>query len=254
MKKIINITIIIALVVLLISCGQNTGVQLSRLDELKQEYDHIGIQHNLKLNEMLCEYKAQSEIRTLEDCQILADNYFSGTKHVAKDILNMISDQGRISKSTRSADLMDTLADSIEVFAKHRDVFDSIRVITDSQLDVQDKIKKLEGIYLLVDDTIEDENDRESILNGLSTTIHSLEYWNDNFNEWQQTLTGSLGKATLGIVGIIGITDGVGAVIGTFEGIRDTYKGQDGRFRIIAGRIVGEAAKSSVYAALAILL
>ena len=254
MKKVIVITVFVISVILLSSCVQNTGTQLSRLDELKLQYDQVGFQHNLKLDEMLTEFKTQTETRTLQTCQKLVDNYFSGSGDLAKNIVNKITDKVRLGKSTQGADIIDILADSLDIFVKYRAVFDSISVISDSHLDVRDKINKLEGIYLYVDDTIEDPNDKESVLNGLSTIIHSMTYWNENYDEWQQVLNGSIGKSTIGIVGIIGITDGVGAVIGTLEGIRDTYKGQEGRGRIILGRAVGEAAKTSVYAAIAILL
>jgi hypothetical protein len=107
---------------------------------------------------------------------------------------------------------------------------------------------------LLADETIEDNDEKESILNGLSTTMYSLAYWDENYQQWQQERAGTLQKPCVGIAGALGIIDGTGAVIGTLEGIRDTYKGQEGRGRIIVGRAIGEAAKTSTYAVLAILL
>ena len=107
---------------------------------------------------------------------------------------------------------------------------------------------------MLIEEKADKNEDRESLMNGLSTTIHSLAYWDENYDEWQNTLNPSMGKAMLGIAGAIGIIDGAGAVIGTLEGIRDTYKGQEGRVRIIIGRAVGEAAKTSTYVVLSMLL
>jgi len=254
MKKVMIITLIAISVILLNSCGQTTGTQTTRLDELKLEYDQIGLQHNMKLDEMLSVYGDHPEKRTMQTCRRLADDHFTGTGSIAGDVVDRIYGTRQFAKATASADVIDMLADSIEIFAKYPDVFDSITVVLDCGLDIQDKIRRLESIYLLVDEHVENEDDKHSILNGLSTTIHSLEYWGENYDEWQQTLTGTIGKRTLGIGAIIGITDGVGAVIGTLEGIRDTHKGQEGRVGIIAGRALGEAAKTSVYAFIAIVL
>lgn len=254
MKKIISVLSIIISILFLISCGQDIESEVSRLDELKLEYDQIGIQHNLELNKMLSVYRDHSGVLTKQAMMDMADGHFATTGNFAKYIVDMISDKQQFAKLAVSADVIDYLADSVALFANYPEVYDSIAAVLDCALDVHDKIVKLEGFYLYVDATVDNEDDKRSILNGLSTTIHSLEYWDENYNEWQQTSTGTLGKRALGIIGIIGITDGVGAVIGTLEGIRDTYKGQEGRLGIIAGRAVGEAAKTSVYAFIAIML
>lgn len=160
----------------------------------------------------------------------------------------------RLSKSMNNSDVVSSLADSIEIYSKYPDVFEEMSGILDSPLNAEEKTQGLESLYLLIDEKAENDEDRESLMNGLSTTIYSVTYWDENYNEWQDVLNPTLEKATLGIAGAIAIIDGAGAVIGTLEGIRDTYKGQEGRGRIILGRAIGEAAKTSTYAVIGILL
>ena len=52
MKKITFILISILLLVLLTSCGENLAPQTTRLDELKLQYDPIGVGHNEALEEI----------------------------------------------------------------------------------------------------------------------------------------------------------------------------------------------------------
>lgn len=253
MKKLSVGLLIIFIIMMMVSCGENTGTDQTQLDELKDRYDRVGISHNKELDIMLEQYRSQNRALSIDECRRMADAHF-GNSGTAIDIANLIGDTRRFSKSTVSSDIVEILSDSIDVFADYPAIYDSICQILDSPLTAGDKIIRLEMIYLQIDETVENEDEKTSIMSGLSTTIHSLEYWDENFGEWEQTLTGSLGKKSLGIIGCIGIVDGAGAVIGTLEGIRDTYKGQEGRGEIILGRAVGEAAKTSLYAVLAIVL
>jgi hypothetical protein len=257
MKKIMCITAII-IILLLSSCAENISPQTDRLEEIKAQYDQVGIAHNLALDEIHTIYKDQNESLGLEDYHTLADEYFRSTTetshNIAKHLVSLVKDVRLFAKSTVNAEVIDDLSDSIEIISKYPVIFDSISVILDAPVSMDEKTNKLEGIYLLVDDTVEDIHDKESIMNGVATIIHSNSYWDENYSEWQHTLNGSIGKASIGIVGALGIVDGVGAVIGTLEGIRDTYKGQEGRGRIILGRAIGEAAKTSTYAVLAIIM
>lgn len=258
MKKVILIVITILIITLLVSCGENITPQVSRLEEIKAQYDQVGISHNRALDEIYCIYKDQSERLELDDYRTLADNYFnsatSSSHNIAKEIIAMVKDVRLFAKSTVNAEIIDVLADSIEIVSKYPEIFDSISVILDASISLDEKTSKLEQVYLFVDDSVEDMNDKESIMNGIATIIHSNSYWDENYNDWQLTLSGNIAKTSIGIVGALGIIDGAGAVIGTLEGIRDTYKGQEGRGRIILGRAIGEAAKTSTYAVLAIIM
>ncbi|MEA2077987.1 MAG: hypothetical protein U9O95_08225 [Candidatus Marinimicrobia bacterium] len=256
MKKFSLILIIVTFIILLTSCGQEIEGRTNHLDELKLQYDHIGIEHNRELDRIHDIYKDQIETYTYSSCLALADEYFasSANSNIAHEILSLIGDVRQFGKSTINSEVVDILNDSIEVISKYPEIFDSISVILDSRISVDEKRLKLENIYLLADEIIENEEDKESIMNGISTTIHSLAYWDENYIEWQGTLLSSFAKPTMGIIGALGIIDGAGAVIGTLEGIRDTDRGQEGRGKIIIGRAIGEAAKTSTYAVLAIIL
>ncbi|MCF7833268.1 MAG: hypothetical protein K9N05_06820 [Candidatus Marinimicrobia bacterium] len=262
MKKVTFIIIIVLLFALLTSCGENITPQTTRLDELKQQYDAIGVRHNEALEEIHQSYVAQravnNESLNYSTCIAIAEEHFDfvnvQNKYIAREITSLISNDRLFGKSSINAEIVDVLADSLEIMAKYPQIFDSVSVILDAPITIEEKIQKLENIYLLADEQIDNEDDKESIMNGISTTIHSMTYWNDNMDDWQQTLTGSMSKPTIGLLGALGIVDGVGAVIGTLEGIRDTYKGQDGRGTIILGRAIGEAAKTSTYAVLAIIM
>ena len=262
MKKITFILISILLLVLLTSCGENLAPQTTRLDELKLQYDPIGVGHNEALEEIHQLYRAQRNVQndllSYSNCIEIAEEHFNfvnvKNKYIAREISSLISNKRQFAKSSVNAEVVDILSDSLEIIAKYPQIFDSISVILDAPINIQEKIQSLEGIYLFADEQVENNEEKESIMNGISTTIHSISYWNENMDDWQQTLTGSMSKPTIGIIGVIGIIDGAGAVIGTLEGIRDTYKGQDGRLEIIAGRAIGEAAKTSSYAFLAIIM
>jgi hypothetical protein len=226
----------------------------SRAQALIEQYDPVGQEHNLALDKMLSEYRSQEGILTKAACQAIADRQFPDAGDMAGRMMSWIGSRHDLAKASINADVVDVLADSIEIFAAYPEIFDPMTDILDATLDVTDKIERLEELYLLIDDKVDNPDDRESLMNGLSTTIHSLAYWSENYQAWQSTLGADLGKTTLGIAGAIGIIDGAGAVIGTLEGIRDTYKGQEGRVRIIIGRAVGEAAKTSTYVVLTMLL
>jgi len=262
MKKITFILISFLLLVLLASCGENLSPQTTRLDELKLQYDPIGLGHNEALEEIHQLYrtqrKAENSLLTYSKCIELAEELYDfanvKNKYIAQELSSLIGNQRQFAKSSVNAEIVGVLSDSLDIIAKYPQIFDSISVILDAPIMLEEKIQKLEGIYLLADEKVENIDEKESVMNGISTTIHSISYWNDNMSEWQQTLTGSMSKPTIGIIGAIGIIDGAGAVIGTLEGIRDTYKGQDGRGTIIVGRAIGEAAKTSAYAFLAIIM
>lgn len=262
MKKITFILIIILLLALLTSCGENFAPQTTRLDELKLQYDPIGIGHNKALDKLHQLYAvqriAQNKILSYSDCIKIADEHFNfvnaQNKYIAREITSLIYNNRLFGKSSANAEIVDILSDSLEIIAKYPQIFDSISVILDAPTSIETKTQNLENIYLYADDIIENTEDKEAVMNGISTMIHSVAYWDKNMDDWQRTLTGSMSKPTIGIIGAIGIIDGAGAVIGTLEGIRDTYKGQDGRGRIIVGRAIGEAAKTSSYAFLAIIM
>ncbi|MEA3392498.1 MAG: hypothetical protein U9Q91_05925 [Candidatus Marinimicrobia bacterium] len=262
MKKITFILISILLLVLLTSCGENLAPQTTRLDELKLQYDPIGVGHNKALEEIHQLYRAQrnaqNDLLSYSRCIEIAEEHYNfvnvRNKYIARELSSLISNKRQFAKSSVNAEVIDILSDSLEIIAKYPQIFDSISVILDAPTGIETKTQNLENIYLYADDIIENTEDKEAVMNGISTMIHSVAYWDKNMDDWQRTLTGSMSKPTIGIIGAIGIIDGAGAVIGTLEGIRDTYKGQDGRGRIIVGRAIGEAAKTSSYAFLAIIM
>lgn len=254
MKKIIILLLLIIGMLFLASCGQDVESEMSKLEELRSQYDVVGLQHNIELDQMLSTYRMQSDIADRSACEKLADDHFTNSGSVASRIMKVIDRSGQLSKPMSNSEVVDELADSIEIYAEYPAIFESISNILDANLDIDHKIEKLEEIYLLIDEKAKNNADRETLMNGLSTTIHSALYWHENYDEWQDVLNPSMAKASLGIVGAIGIIDGAGAVIGTLEGIRDTYKGQEGRGRIILGRAIGEAAKTSTYAVIGMIL
>jgi len=261
MKKTTLFLIGILLLVLLTSCGENLAPQTTRLDELKLQYEPIGIGHNNALDELhelyASERMKQNKYLSYSDCIEIADKHFEATNsqyNIARKITSLLYDQRIFAKSCVNAEIVDILSDSLEIFAKYPQIFDSISVILDEVTSSQIKTEKLENIYLYADNEIENAEDKKSVMSGISTTIHSVSYWDENMNDWQNTLTGVIAKPSIGIIGAVALIDGAGAVIGTLEGIRDTYKGQDGRLEIILGRAIGEAAKTSAYAVIAIVM
>ena len=201
---------------------------------------------------------AQNNCLNYSDCIEIGEAQFDFqyVRHqtIAEDIVSLVNNKRLFAKASANAEVIDILSDSIAIIAKYPQIFDSISVILDELSSNETKIGKMENMYLYADKEIEDLGDKDAVMNGISTTIHSLGYWDENLTDWQQNLGGNIGKASLGILGAVGIIDGAGAVIGTLEGIRDTYKGQEGRLEIIAGRAIGEAAKTSAYAVLAIIM
>ncbi len=272
MKKISIIILFILLIGLLISCGESSGVEVSKLDQLRDEYAVIGQAHNHALHliyqEFVIQKAAQQLPSTLSGCRALAADYINGANIplltaplslgndiYSEQIIMDILEQSRLfSKSTVNADIVEALGDSLDIIQKHQAIFDSMSVILDSYISVEKKAEKLEQLYLYVDTSIENEEEKTSVMYGLSTIIHSIAYWDEHMQEWEEVLSGGMGKHTLGIIGVVGIIDGAGAVIGTLEGFRDTDPGEDGRGWTIAGRAVGEAVKTSTYAVLAIVM
>lgn len=260
MKKLSVIILTVILILLVVSCGNGSISENERLELLKAQYDVVGMEHNVQLDELLSIYSENKINLDYEYAKDLADQhvgltYTYGDNDIASDIVALIRNMPSFAKSSINADIIDLLSDSLVIFAKYPEIFDSMTHVLDAEIPIEEKQTKLETLYLLADETIEDVDEKESILNGISTTMYSLAYWDENFQQWEQELAGTLQKPCIvGIAGALGIIDGTGAVIGTLEGIRDTYKGQEGRGRIIVGRAIGEAAKTSTYAVLAILL
>lgn len=69
MKKIITVLVIALCMILIVSCGQDVENEISRLDELKLQYDQVGRQHNLQLDRMLSIYRSQSDRQSRELCE-----------------------------------------------------------------------------------------------------------------------------------------------------------------------------------------
>ena len=262
MKKITICLIVVLLAMFVTSCGERIAPQVDRLEELKEQYDPIGVGHNMALDELYRVYSVkkieQNGHLNYSECIKLAEDQFgfsnTGHRNIAGEITALLDHEQIFAKACVNAEIIEVLSDSIEIMAKYPQVFDSISVILDASISNEEKTVKLENMYLYVDDEIENAQDKEAVLNGIATTGHAMSYWDENMTSWQETLTEGIAKPTIGIIGAIGIIDGAGAVIGTLEGIRDTYKGQDGRLEIIAGRTIGEAAKTSAYAVLAIIM
>lgn len=258
MKK--TIISLIILIILLSACTQDVIGPKEQIDILISEYDQCGLQHNKELSDLYQRFANSDVILTKEAAKHIVDDHFAlntSTKNldIASKISKLVIDSHSLSKMSVNSDIMDVLCDSLEIYSRYPAVFDSIASILDEKITLEEKTEKLEQIYLFVDQICTDPDDRPALMNGVSTSIHSLNYWDENLYDWQQVLNPDLAKPTsVSIIGAFAIVDGAGAAIGTLEGIRDTEKGQDGRLRIIIGRAIGEAAKTSTYAALSLIL
>ncbi len=256
------------LLILCMSCSMPAEDDALRLEELRERYAVIGEAHNRALDAVLAEFALQEAPASKSARMAQADDVLNGLcipgwdvplstdreKDLAAKIVSALRPAGLLSKTSVNADVVEDLSDSLSIIREHRDIFDSISVILDAPAGQDEKIRRLEALYLYIDACVMPEEDKLSLMHGLSTILHSLAYWDENMDTWESTVSAGMGKPAMGIVGAIGIIDGVGAVIGTLEGFRDTKPGEDGRAMTIAGRAVGEAAKTSVYAVLAIIL
>ena len=146
MKKTMFVLLNIIIIVLFVSCGQNVESGISRLDELKSQYDHVGLQHNMKLDDMLSVYMSQPEVMNRATCEALADEHFTNSGTVAESIMKLLNRDDRLSKPTTNSDVVSELADSIEIYAKYPEVFEPMSDILDGPLSVEDKIGKLEEL------------------------------------------------------------------------------------------------------------
>ncbi|MBW6457780.1 MAG: hypothetical protein K0B52_01315 [FCB group bacterium] len=271
MKKLFILVTCALLAGLWISCAGPDAAEVSELDMLREEYDIIGVAHNEALSMVFTDLVKEREKKELsyDECIMIAERCL-GSHQVPS--LSMIIGPGQsnayehyiapllasrhvFSKAALSEEIIDVLSDSVDIIEKHKGIFDMIGNILDSSTDVEEKTQQLEQLYLTVDSDIEPGYEKEAIMNSVSTIVHSLAYWEEHLQEWEEILSSGMQKsAAIGIGGAIAVIDGVGAVIGTLEGFRDTEPGDEGRGWTIAGRAVGEAAKTSTYAVLAIIL
>lgn len=256
MKK--TIISFIILIILLSSCTLFTNNPEDKIAEFKLAYDECGLMHNIELSNVYQRFVDANVALNKQVAKDIIDEHFilstsTENRDIASEITALVMDSHSLAKTDINSEVMDILCDSLDIYSQYAEVFDSIAIILDAQIPIEEKTEKLEGIYLFVDQVCTDSNDREALMNGVSTSIHSLSYWSENLDEWQEVLNPELAKSSVGVIGAFAIIDGAGAVVGALEGIRDTYKGQENRGRIITGRIIGEAAKTSTYAVLAVI-
>jgi hypothetical protein len=271
MKKLFILITCVLFAGLWFSCSGPNTEEISELDILREEYDIIGGAHNEALGMVfgdLAQERRQREL-SYDECIRIAERCLSShsvpslnlvigpgqSDAYERYIAPLLASRHVFSKAAVNEEIIDVLSDSIEIIEKHKDIYDLIGNILDSNMDAEEKTQQLEQLYLTVDSEVESESEKTAIMNSLSTIVHSLAYWEEHLQEWEEILYPGMQKpAAIGIGGAIAVIDGVGAVIGTLEGFRDTEPGEEGRGWTIAGRAVGEAAKTSTYAVLAIIL
>ncbi|MFO7840830.1 MAG: hypothetical protein R6V48_01520 [Fidelibacterota bacterium] len=267
MKKLTFIFLFSLLVLICGSCGNSTGTSANRIDELRNRYDRSGEAHNEVLELVFEEFVQQKEAGELsgdiEVCRTFVRNTLSGKRLSSLDAVLSLNDEETLqkivpfhafAKNASNKDIVDVLSDSLNIFRKYQSVFDSIAHILDRNTGKEEKTSELEELYLYIDDSVENDEDKTGLLHSLSTIIHSVAYWEDHMQEWHELFSPNMQKRTVGIIGAIGIIDGAGAVIGTAEGFRDTEPGEEDRARKIIGHAVGEAANASLMATLAVIL
>ncbi|MFA6618226.1 MAG: hypothetical protein WCT23_04060 [Candidatus Neomarinimicrobiota bacterium] len=258
MKKTIIGLLILAIIVG--ACTQGIISPEAKIAKFKSEYDQCGIEHNKELSDLYQRFENSDVVLTKKAAKDIIDDHFAlntsiKNRDIASEISNLVINSHSLAKMNVNSDIMDLLSDSLTVYSRYPAVFDSMSSILDEEITLEEKTDKLEHIYLLVNQVCEDPDDKSALMNGVSTSIHSLNYWDESYYEWQLALNPDLGKTSaISIIGAFAIIDGAGAVLGTLEGIRDTEKGQEDRLKVIAGRAIGEAAKTSSYAALALIL
>ena len=257
MKNVITIMMIV-LLILFMACGQDKSGPQKSLEEIKAEFDNVGLLHNAELEEIHKLFRESNEPLTEVTARALVDahlaQYCSRNTESVSELTLLLNNIKILAKAANNNEVIAKLADSLEIYSNYKEVFDSIAFILDSELRIQDKVKNLESIYLFIDENVYDIEDRQALLSGLSTTIHSVPYWDENFGDWQQTLDSSMAKTTIGLAGAIGLIDGAGAVVGTIEGFRDIPKGTDKRGLKIVRRAAGEGVKTSAFTLLSVLL
>lgn len=268
MKKFISMSACFLMILTLTSCG---GLSVGSGEKEETSYalhESVGEAHNAVLTDLYAHFSQLKESGTLPSdidvCRSHVRHFISGKRTMGYKL--SVSETGEdplypgllnrnmLRKATSNAELIDVLADSLDIVSRHRAIFDSLCVILDQNSGSESKRQALENYYSYIDETVTDSEEKMSLLNGLGTIIHSEEYWDEHYDEWNMLFSDGMQKPSLGIVGSVGIIDGVGAVIGTLEGFRDTEPGEDGRAVTIAGRAVGEAAKTSTYAVLCLVL
>lgn len=268
MKKLISITLCFLMILVLTSCG---GLHIASGEEEKVSYalhESVGEAHNEVLTDLYAHFSDLKQSGTLprdiDECRSHVRRFISGKQtmgytlsvsETGEDLLyKSLLNRNMLRKAASNAELIDVLSDSLDIVSRHKAIFDSLCVILDQNSSSESKRQALENYYSYIDETVTDSEEKMSLMNGLGTIIHSEEYWNEHYDEWNMLFSDGMQKPCLGIVGAVGIIDGVGAVIGTLEGFRDTEPGEDDRAVTIVGRAVGEAAKTSTYAVLCLVL
>jgi hypothetical protein len=252
------------------SCSGPDETQ-SQLDILRETYGRVGLAHNEALMLVYRDLAAEcAETRlTWEKGMEITDRCLGSTpipslnaiigpgkaEALPPYVTALLATPGIFAKPAANAVIMDALSDSIGIIKKHKGIYDRIVNILDSEPDTEAKIRELEQLYLVIDAEVESGEEKAGLMNGLSTVVHSLDYWDEHWHEWQETLTPGMQKtAAVGIIGAIGIIDGAGAVLGTVEGFLETQPGEDGRGWTILKTAAMEGCKASVGAALSIIL
>lgn len=266
MKK-LAMTLMCALILIsMFSCSLFRESDEHRLERLIGTYRGTGEAHNEALD-ILYRHYAEQQTLSADGCQeycrqvaeMLNGMFLPASGKILKTgdgniIPRDVLSRGKLAKNASNAEIIEVLADSLEIIQRNRSFYDSLSAILDASADISDKQAEMERLYLYVDDHVSAEEDRESLMHGLSTSIYSAAYWEENGEEWQALFGQGMHKASMGIIGAIAIIDGVGAAFGALEGFRDTEPGEDGRAMEIIGRAVGEAAKTSTTAMLGIIL
>lgn len=271
MKKLLISLLSMAIILGLSSCGQVSGNETSRLEQLRREFDGVGLAHNEALMLVYRDLAAEGAERrlTLEEGMTITDNCLcntpvpslnaiigpGGANTFPRYVIELLASPGVFAKPAMNAAILDALSDSIGIIEEYKGIFDRIVNVLDSVTDTEAKMRELEQLYLMIDTEAEPGEDKTALMNGLSTLLHSIAYWDEHWYEWQETLAPGMQKsAAISIIGAIGIIDGAGAVLGTVEGFLETEPGEDGRAWTILKSAVMEGCKSSVSAGLSLIL
>ncbi len=273
MKKVCILVITLFLVFGLSSCNLSSENTTDRLDQLRQEYEGIGVAHNEALSLVYQDLAAESAVRQLsfDDCMDIANRCLdskkipslnaiigsgSGSSDAYRACMAMLpSLSGLLAKPAANAAIIDDLSEEIEIIGRYKDIYDKMVNILDAGSATESKIQELEQLYLVIDTDVESAEDKEALMNSLRTLMHSASYWDEQWNEWGATFSGGMQKtAAVGIIGGLAIIDGVGAVVGTVEGFQNTKPGEEGRGWTILGSAAKEACKFSITAALSLIL
>lgn len=271
MKKLLVWILSMAMIFSLSSCGQVSGGETRRLEQLRREFDVVGAAHNEALMLIYRDLAAEGAGRRLtpEEGMTITDNCLCNTpipslnaiigpgsgNTLPRYVTELLASPGVFAKPTTNAAILDALSDSIGIIKEYKGVFDRIVNVLDSVPDTEAKVRELEQLYLMIDTEAESGEDKTALMNGLSTLLHSIAYWDEHWYEWQETLAPGMQKtAVISIIGAIGVIDGAGAVLGTVEGFLETEPGEDGRAWTILKSAVMEGCKFSVSAGLSLIL